>query len=466
LIKKITLLVAALFVSVLSSEMILRVMDYNYSPMKIEAKKSNDWRNAHAFEDEHFVYDPYLIWAPKKNYSVFNSQGYRGEELGPKKEGEFRIFAIGDSNTLGWQGEKDAPNWPMYLGNLFKESSDRVKVINAGVWGYSSFQGLRRFKEILRFQPDMVLISFGGNDAHQVTLSDAEYFKNGVKLAIYNILSKLKLGTLMIASLEKFALLQKDTKQGKEMLVSRVSLEEYRSNLDEIRRISEGKNIKTVLLTRPYFGYPPDELCWLNFAPSYNNATIETAEKSNVPVVDIYSYFNNKAAYFIDDSHFTQLGHKTAAELIYEKILPYIPITLKKISLNDYWDINKTKTIVPKEIGLKLRNFLDLTWTNGDSNIVDIGYDVKAEDNYLALKTFGWSPFKSDINKLGLKIATNGSSLKFSHTKNSAYYFILDKNIKQINEIRIISPTFVPKELGINNDTRRLGIDVASIEIE
>lgn len=28
-----------------------------------------------------------------------------------------------------------------------------------------------------------------------------------------------------------------------------------------------------------------------------------------------------------------------------------------------------------------------------------------------------------------------------------------------------MSSTFVPKELGINNDTRRLGIDIASIEI-
>jgi hypothetical protein len=35
----------------------------------------------------------------------------------------------------------------------------------------------------------------------------------------------------------------------------------------------------------------------------------------------------------------------------------------------------------------------------------------------------------------------------------------------QINEIQINSSTFIPKDLGINNDHRQLGIDVASIEI-
>lgn len=471
LIKKLALLIVSFLIAGLSSEILLRVIDYNYSPMKIEAKKNNDWkwRDGLAFEDDHFVYDPYLIWAPKKNYSIFNSQGYRGEELGVKKEGEFRIFTIGDSNTLGWRGGKDAPNWPMYLENLFRESSDRVKVINAGVWGYSSFQGVRRFNEILHYQPDMVLISFGTNDAHQVTLSDAEYVSRDKKLAL---LSKSRLGTLVIAFFDKLRLLQKDNKQGKGALVPRVSLEEYKSNLNEIIRVSKEKNIKTVLLTRPYMGTPPDKLYWLNFAPEYNKSVIDVAEHNKVPVVDVSSYFSDKADYFMDDCHFTRLGHKIASALIYEKILPYLPMTLKKITLNDYIertynDFNKTKKIVPKEVDLILKNFYDdFIWTNGDGRIIDMRYDVKAEDKYLVLKTFGWNPLKNDLNKLGLKIVTNGSSLKFSHVKDNAFYFFLDKTFKEINEIQIISSTFVSKELGINDDARRLGIDVASIEIK
>jgi len=96
---------------------------------------------------------------------VFNSQGFRGKELGGKQHGEFRIFTIGDSNTLGWGGSEDAPNWPVHLEDLLQESNNRFTVINAGVWGYTSFQGMRRFKEVLGYDPDMVIISFGSNDA-------------------------------------------------------------------------------------------------------------------------------------------------------------------------------------------------------------------------------------------------------------------------------------------------------------
>ncbi len=42
----------------------------------------------------------------------------------------------------------------------------------------------------------------------------------------------------------------------------------------------------------------------------------------------------------------------------------------------------------------------------------------------------------------------------------------LDRNITHINEIQVFSSTFIPEELGINNDTRVLGIDISTIEIQ
>lgn len=463
LFKKLTLSISALLIITTLTELALRIVNYNYSPMKIKGTKTNDWRAFHSFEDKHFVYDPYLIWSPRKNFSIFNSQGFRGEELGLKKDGEFRIFAIGDSNTLGWQGE-DGPNWPLYLGNLLQESSNNIKVINAGVWGYSSFQGLRRFKQVLRFQPDMVLISFGGNDAHHVSISDAEYTQRK-KDTYYAILSRFRLGRLLIAFFDKISI-QKDIKR--EKLVPRVSLEEYRDNLKEIIDLSRARGIIPVLLTRPFIGNPPDELNWLNFAPHYNKVVTEVAEREKVPMVDIYSYFKDKPTHFIDDSHFTRAGHKIAAILIYEKISSLIPIGLKRITLNDHIDINKSKKIVPKDIEFNLMNFYDdgFILTNGDGRIFDIKYDIKPDDRYLVLHSLGWHPYINNIEKLGLNLFINGKCLEFHHRDGNSFYFLLRKDVKQIHEIQIMSSTFVPKELGINNDTRRIGVDIASIEIK
>src|SRR5207244_3108084 len=111
-----------------------------------------------------------------------------------------RVFAIGDSNTLGW-GETNGPNWPLYLGEILNREHRNLTLINAGVWGYSSFQGLRWFEGTLRFNPDVVLISFGANDAHRVTVSDADFVNlGGRKFSFYagQILNKVRIGQLVL----------------------------------------------------------------------------------------------------------------------------------------------------------------------------------------------------------------------------------------------------------------------------
>jgi len=280
--------------------------------MRIKILNNSDWRYFHIFEDKSFIYDPYLIWRPKNNFSVFNSQGYRGKELSTEnKIHEFRIFAFGDSNVLGWDGE-NGPNWPMYLQELL---GGRFAVINAGVWGYTSFQGLMRFKESLPFCPDMVLISFGSNDAHPVTISDAEYTSRTIrKIKLDKVFIKFRTGQLLLSVLDKSLL------KNKEDLTHRVDLEEYKSNLNEIIKLSKQRDIKIVLLTRPYIGESFDKNMWKSFAPAYNNATIEVAKNNAIPVIDIYSYFKGKEEFFADECHFNEKGHREAAKIIYENI--------------------------------------------------------------------------------------------------------------------------------------------------
>lgn len=158
-----------------SAEGILRIFDYHYRPLKITFQNlgDTDWRGFHAFQDRHFVYDPQLIWRPVKEKPAFNKQGFRRRELSNVPEAHIiQIVALGDSNTLG---PEDRPGWPEYLQQLYERSALDIAVINAGVSGYSSFQGLRLFQDILQYEPQMVLVSFGANDAHHVLLSDEDY---------------------------------------------------------------------------------------------------------------------------------------------------------------------------------------------------------------------------------------------------------------------------------------------------
>jgi hypothetical protein len=54
-------------------------------------------------------------------------------------------------------------------------------------------------------------------------------------------------------------------------------------------------------------------------------------------------------------------------------------------------------------------------------------------------------------------------NLEYIANSNNQYFFKLPKSIKKITEVSVKSATFVPKELGINVDDRKLGIDLAAI---
>jgi lysophospholipase L1-like esterase len=90
--------------------------------------------------------------------------------------------------------------------------------------------------------------------------------------------------------------------------------------LNEIICISAARQIKVVLLTRPFTGTSPSLLWWKNFAPQYNVATLELADQAGITGVDVYTFFKGCTDCFVDESHFTEKGMRLMADLLYEKI--------------------------------------------------------------------------------------------------------------------------------------------------
>jgi lysophospholipase L1-like esterase len=307
----------ALLVASALTEFALRASDYHYSPVKIGDNVSSDFREQHAFHDRHLVYDPDLIWRPLSGqFSPFNPQGFRGATIDlEKRPGTYRIIAIGDSNTFGWDVDEGA-NWPSQLQGLFSASKPGTEVINGGVWGYTSFQGLRRFKEMLAFHPDLVLVSFGGNDAHPVTVPDAEYVRRHDRIdRIARATKKLRVAQLAVAVWDRAQMMTGGGKLG-----PRVNLDDYKSHLREIVRDGRAQGVRVVLLTRPYVGTSTDPASWKTFAPAYNAATIEVGRENNVPVIDVYAAFKEHPDVFDDEAHFGVEGHRMAAELLHAEL--------------------------------------------------------------------------------------------------------------------------------------------------
>jgi hypothetical protein len=108
-------------------------------------------------------------------------------------------------------------------------------------------------------------------------------------------------------------------------------------------------------------------------------------------------------------------------------------------------------------------------WTDGHGVIEDIHYDPEAKDSILVLNTFGYHPWKGDMNKLKLALSINGKSLPFVEYSGNAYSFSLASVRGPITNITIDSATFVPRNekvrFGMDDDRKTLGIDVDTIEI-
>jgi len=97
---------------------------------------------------------------------IANAAGLRGRELTPPREGVLRVLALGDSCTFGFAATEDEA-WPARLEVLLRAGLGRdVEVFNAGVPGYSSFQGLGAAERWMsQVSPDVVLLCFGWNDS-------------------------------------------------------------------------------------------------------------------------------------------------------------------------------------------------------------------------------------------------------------------------------------------------------------
>ena len=328
LVAKLLVTLVAVLGTLYVAERALRAAGYEYRPMSVAVGQMEDARLFHLFQDEHFIYHPETIWQPRPGFEIFNSQGFRGPELPvDKPEAAKWIFTVGDSNTLGWAGE-DGPNWPGILAEQLRARDERIQVINAGVWGYSSFQGLHRLDQILPYAPDLVLVSFGSNDAHQVGRPDADFVRSsqwGRKVT--HFLGAYRLGQLMIASRDRLTAPAADEASAAALgdqreLSVRVPLDDYRDNLRQMARKVREAGGEVVFLTRPFHGYIRSATWWKNRGFEYNRATAEVAAELGATLIDVYSFFKALPDQFSDESHFTADGHRLAAILIRDELKP------------------------------------------------------------------------------------------------------------------------------------------------
>jgi lysophospholipase L1-like esterase len=336
---KLSAAVLSLAIFLLTSELVLRAIDpeLSYKNQFFPLNRDIDF-------PEFYEKDANLFWKLRKNKTIesrwfsnltyhINSLGLRGPDFDTEKRG-YRILALGNSCTFGW-GVPYEQCWTANLQQLLNESTldTPVEVINAGIPGYTSYQGKILFEKLSHLNPDMVLVTYGWNDhwraGHEI--SDAEQSTPPqFILDLQNTLSKLVLYKLIrkaaLSVTEDTVFVRLDDITGRR----RVSPTEFADNLKDIIKSARDKNIEPVLIIPPiaslenYFRGTQSNFHLLH--EKYQEVVVRVGEYQAVPVVNLQRIFDEHQDLFdnaqSDPIHFNARGHQLTAETLYNELMP------------------------------------------------------------------------------------------------------------------------------------------------
>lgn len=123
-------------------------------------------------------YDPVTFWSGRPHARLpgtderLTGRGLRAPDFADAKTpGTTRIVCMGDSSTFGFSHYGSGllgfhPTYAEILAAILNaDGRRRVEVINAGVLGYTTLNGLRQLDHVVRpWRPDVVTIRYGVND--------------------------------------------------------------------------------------------------------------------------------------------------------------------------------------------------------------------------------------------------------------------------------------------------------------
>ncbi len=251
-----------------------------------------------------YQFDLYLFWKYRPNCDKYiNSMGFRDKEFPEEKQRRYRLFVLGDSCAAGHQLPPEK-TYCSYLEKLLNRKNMDYEVINAGVPGYTSFQGLRYSRIIMKkYDPDLIIVCYGVNDRTKARYQDKE-------LSFFRLM-----GLSFVRFLGKYSktaqFLMKHTCDIDSIRwVRRVNPSDYNRNLELIAEEADRKNIEVIFI-KPCLR---SELEQGRRSLSY---------KPPGPYIDLFESFSlykeeQAGEVFYDSKHFTEKGHKIIAKEIYK----------------------------------------------------------------------------------------------------------------------------------------------------
>ena len=297
--------------------------------------------------------------------TVSNSLGFRGPEFTLAKAPDtLRVVCFGDSSTFGI-GARMEDTWPAQLQQLLAEgivdgnasaadetSVRRVEVINAGVPGYTSHQGLQHMRQKLdEFDPDIVMASYANNDFwHWDDQTDAQHAERLNRAgSLRRVLMQSRIVQIMdtayarvrdqsatqtvataspnqhwaeAATFNYFAPNEEWTR--------RVPLESFRENVNQMADLCDQRHLPLILVK-----WPDQPQAAGKWSPriAYQNVLEDIAAERTLQIADVVSLFQENRGWSVstyvpnDIVHVNRDGNSLAAIAARDAIAPLLSRT-------------------------------------------------------------------------------------------------------------------------------------------
>jgi lysophospholipase L1-like esterase len=302
-----------------------RILRYHVPLQTVWRAGCDDWRAATITGDKNREPDPVLFWRPVA-HGPFNAQRFKGPIAQiPKPADVIRVMCYGDSLTDG----PPKGGWPTWLRIVLNRQPPvpgrRFEVLNAGVVGYSSHQGLLRFlQEVDTYQPDLLLVSFGWNDPAEAAGQPDKSFQPPPWPVVLCQRALIRYRAYLVLMYYTRGLRPPPATAVDGASHPRVSLEDYLANLDRFREEAQARGISIVFLTRAHKLAPAvlrQNPTWRGIVPDYNAALVDWARRRDVSLIDVQGHFAQLSnTLFSDECHFTPEGYRRMAELVLDRL--------------------------------------------------------------------------------------------------------------------------------------------------
>ncbi|NDD30889.1 MAG: SGNH/GDSL hydrolase family protein [Proteobacteria bacterium] len=272
----------------------------------------------------------------------------------------YRILCLGDSQAIAIDPGFDIPHaYPKLLKGLLEKRfpKARFEVINAGVPGFSSWQGLLLARRLVDLRPDLLIFCFGHHDGTPSLGKDSDVITDdrrvhAMRSLMYRSQLCLLIRTLAIKTHERSE--ERKIAGHEEAPTCRVPLDEYERNLEAVAALGSARGIRVAFMVEPQSqrSFQADEKPRVSKTKAatasrredgaplnaernrHADAMRRVSAKTGALLLDVRGELDKQTdddehACFDSPVHLTRRGHQRVAELL-DKMLA--PVLSKRLS--------------------------------------------------------------------------------------------------------------------------------------